>query len=647
MLTPFVCVEQRQKIHGVITMARITVPAYQYQERFVKLGSHETSYEYKNGALYISPKEKLKPFPQKLTDRLLQYAVSHPDRVFAAKRNTQGEWIKLTYAETANRAWRIAQALKNRQHLSTERPIVILSGNDLEHMTLSMGAMLAGIPFSAISPAYSLISKDFGKLKHIFDVLTPGLVFASDGEAFAPAIQTCLNNTDIEVITNSGTLGEQPCTAFASLLETEPVDIQEHYAQIDEHQIAKFLFTSGSTKMPKAVPTTHLMLCSNQQMLLQTFPEFEDTPPILVDWLAWHHTFGGSHNVGIAMYNGGTIYIDDGKPIPGKIEETIRNLKEISPTVYLNVPKGWEEITEALERDAELREKFFAKVKVLFFAGAALSEAGWNRLDKIAQEHCGERIRIMSGLGMTETAPSCVFTTGPKVMAGFIGYPAPGCEVKLAPQGDKLEFCVRGKNVMKHYWRLPHEQQADIFDEEGFYRTGDAVKLVAPNDPSQGLMYDGRIAEDFKLNTGTFVNVGTLRNKVLINGNQLIQDVCVTGSNLNAVGFLIFPKLGACAEYAGLSPKQENAQQILEHPKVQQWFRQFLLEFNKDATGSSNTVSMLYLMTESPQLDAGETTDKGNLNQSGILKRRATMVEELYAKHIKNPLIIRIPTLKP
>lgn len=626
-------------------MAHMTVHSQQYPERFVQLGSHETHAEYKNDILYISAKEQLKPYPQKLTDRLLQYAQTHPNRIFAAQRAPSGEWIELTYAETVNRAWCIAQSLKNYPHLSTERPIVILSGNDLQHLSLSMGAMLAGIPFSAVSPAYSLISKDFGKLKHIFDVLTPGLIFANDGNAFADAIQHCCHMQDIEIITSSGQLGGQACTAFSSLLDSEITDIKAHYARIDEHQIAKFLFTSGSTKMPKAVPTTHLMLCSNQQMLLQTFPEFETTPPILVDWLAWHHTFGGSHNVGIALYNGGTIYIDDGKPVPNKMQETIRNLKEIAPTVYLNVPKGWEEITTALEQDAELREKFFSRVKILFFAGAALSEAGWNRLDHIAQAHCGERIRIMSGLGMTETAPSCVFTTGPKVMVGFIGYPAPGCEIKLVPFGDKLEFCVRGKNVMKQYWRLPQEQQADIFDEEGFYRTGDAVVLVNADDPSQGLMYDGRIAEDFKLNTGTFVNVGTLRNKVLINGHLLIQDVCVTGSNLASIGFLIFPKLSACAEYAGLT-KSATAQKILTHPKVQQWFKQFLVEFNKNSTGSSNTVSMLYLMVEEPQLDAGETTDKGNLNQTGILKRRVALVQELYEKQIHNPLIIRIPTFK-
>ena len=622
---------------------QINATQSQDRERFVKLGQHGIDYTYQGQVLYIEPKEQLKSYPQKLTDRLIHFAQTKPDHIFAAKKNAQGEWIKLSYAETLQRAWHIAQALHSRQ-LNDERPLIILSGNDLEHLTLSMGAMLAGVPFSAISPAYSLISQDFGKLKHVFDVLTPGMVYASDGNAFAKAIQACAPK-DVEIVTNKGIVGNQICTSFQSLLDTSVSDVQEFYQTLDEHQIAKFLFTSGSTKLPKAVPTTHLMLCVNQQMLLQTFPEFEETPPVLLDWLSWHHTFGGSHNVGIALYNGGTIYIDDGKPVAGKFDETIRNLKEISPTVYFNVPKGWEELTEALENDAELRERFFAKVKILFFAGAALSEAGWNRLDKIAQAHCGEKIRIMSGLGMTETAPSCAFTTGPRVMAGFIGYPAPGCEIKLVPHGDKLEFCVRGKHVMKGYWRLNADQQSNIFDDEGFFHTGDAVRLVDPNDPSYGLMYDGRIAEDFKLNTGTFVNVGTLRNKVLIQGNLLIQDVCVTGSNLSSVGFLIFPKLDACAEYAGLDVKTHSATQILTHPKIQQWFRQFLMHFNKDATGSSNRVATLYLMTEPAQLDAGEVTDKGNLNQASITKRRLALIEEMYQKQMDNSLIIRIPTL--
>lgn len=626
-------------------MAQLNAASYTSPERMVKLGGHEINLHIDQDTIYMTPQETLQAYPEKLTDRLIENAERYPERIFAAKRNRQGQWVNLTYAETARRAWHIAQALHNRSGICTEHPILILSGNDLEHLVLSMAAMLAGVPFSAISPAYALVSKDYSKLKHVFDTLTPGMVFANDGQAFAAAIQNCADS-HVEVVTTSGMLGTQSCTSFQSLLDTPVGDIQTHYASLGKDQIAKFLFTSGSTKLPKAVPTTHQMLCANQQMLLQTFPEFAETPPVLLDWLSWHHTFGGSHNMGICLYNAGTIYIDDGKPVAGKFDETIQNLKEISPTVYLNVPKGWEELTEALENDAELRDKFFAKVKILFFAGAALSEAGWNRLDHIAQAHCGERIRIMSGLGMTETAPSCMFTTGPKVMAGFIGYPAPGCEVKLSPIGDKLELCVRGPHVMKHYWRLAAEQQANIFDEEGFFRTGDAVRLVDINDPTQGLMYDGRIAEDFKLNTGTFVNVGTLRNKALLLGNQLIQDVCVTGSNLSAIGFLIFPKIEACAAYAGLDLKQHQATEVLSHPKIRDWFKQFLLQFNQDATGSSNTVNMLYLMVDPAQLDAGEITDKGNLNQSKITQQRAALIEELYQAHKSHPLITRVPTLK-
>lgn len=622
-------------------MAQLNAASHTSPERLVKLGGHEINLHIDHDTIYMNPREALQAYPEKLTDRLIENAQRYPDRVFAAKRNQQGQWVNLTYGETAQRAWHIAQALHQRQTLSTQHPIVILSGNDLEHLILSMAAMFAGIPFSAISPAYSLVSKDYSKLKHVFNTLTPGMVFASDGQTFAAAIKSCAG-PEVEVVTLSGLLGEQTCSSFQSLIDTPISDIKTHYAGLSKDQIAKFLFTSGSTKLPKAVPTTHQMLCANQQMLLQTFPEFADTPPVLLDWLSWHHTFGGSHNVGICLYNAGTIYIDEGKPVAGKFDETIRNLKEISPTVYLNVPKGWEELTEALEHDAKLRDRFFDKVKILFFAGAALSEAGWNRLDRIAQSHCGERIRIMSGLGMTETAPSCMFTTGPKVMAGFIGYPAPGCEVKLSPIGDKLELCVRGPHVMKHYWRLPAEQQVDIFDQEGFFRTGDAVRLVDNNDPTQGLMYDGRIAEDFKLNTGTFVNVGTLRNKVLLLGNQLIQDVCITGSNLNAIGFLIFPKVDACAIYAGLDLTKHGVSLVLSHPKVRDWFQQFLLKFNQDATGSSNSVNMLYLMVDPPSLDAGEITDKGNLNQSKINQLRITLIEEMYHAHSINPLITRI-----
>lgn len=618
-------------------------------ERQVLLGSHEVSFYKKNDRLYISPTTKLQEYPQKLTDRLLSYAQSQPEKIFAAKRNIHGEWDKLSYAETLKRAWPVAQALRNREILSVDRPLIILSGNDLEHLVLSMAAMLAGVPFSAISPAYSLIAKDFEKLKHVLNVLTPGMVFASDSERFADALKLCIDHCShpVEIVTCSEEFAGLSCTSLKELIDTPIQDIQAHYERLDQHQIAKFLFTSGSTSAPKAVPTTHQMLCVNQQMLLQTFPEFAITAPVLVDWLSWHHTFGGSHNVGIALYNGGTIYIDDGKPVAGYFEQTIRNLKEISPTIYLNVPKGWEELTVALEQDAQLRNQFFSQVKILFFAGAALSATGWERLDRIAQQHCGERIRIMCGLGMTETAPSCTFSTGPHVMPGFIGHPAPGCEIKLSPTDGKLELCVKGPHVMQGYWRLDESKQDALFDEEGYYRTGDAVRLVDAEDPSLGLMYDGRIAEDFKLNTGTFINVGRLRNKALFLGHSFIHDICVTGSNLDAIGFLIFPKISECAAYVGASTQpnsmtDNDIKAILSHPDMRAWFEQFLSQFNQDATGSSNRVRMLYLMHIPARLDLGEITDKGNLNQAKVTSLRAHEIDALYDYTLQHPLIIRI-----
>ncbi|MBP6116420.1 MAG: feruloyl-CoA synthase [Neisseriaceae bacterium] len=612
---------------------RVDVP-----ERPVLLGGHEVAFEYRDEALYISPKEALQPFPQKLTDRLIQHAQTQPDKVFAAKRNAGGEWVRLSYAEVLNRAWRIAQSLHDRP-LGADRPLLILSGNDLEHLCLSLGAMLAGVPFSVISPAYSLVSKDFINLQHVVSLATPGMVFASDGQAFAAGIRQCVA-ADVEVVTLDGRLADAGCTAYAELLQAAPTSVQAHYQSLDEHCIAKILFTSGSTKLPKAVPTTHLMLCANQQMLLQTFPEFATTPPVLLDWLSWHHTFGGSHNLGVALYNGGTIYIDEGKPVAGKFDETIRNLKEISPTIYFNVPKGWEALTEALEQDEALRDRFFAQVKILFFAGASLSSTIWDRLDRLAEAHCGERIRIMCGLGMTETAPSCSFSTGPRVMAGFIGFPVPGCDLKVVPIGDKLEFRVKGPQVMKGYWRQDPDAQQEVFDEEGYFRTGDAVRLVDPDDPTQGLMYDGRLSEDFKLDTGTFVNAGSIRTRALVEGQPYVEDVCVTGANSHAVGLLVFPSLPACAHLAGMTVGVDGAEAILAAEPVRAWFKQFLVELNRAASGSANTVAMLALMATPPRFDLAEVTDKGNLNPNNIIKHRADLVNTLYQRQTDHPLML-------
>jgi feruloyl-CoA synthase len=363
-------------------------------------------------------------------------------------------------------------------------------------------------------------------------------------------------------------------------------------------------------------------------MLLQTFPEFAIEAPVLVDWLPWNHTFGGSHNVGIVLYNGGSLYLDDGRPTPQLFHETLRNLREISPTAYLTVPKGWEELVSALEQDAELRERFFARIKLFFFAGAGLSQAIWNRLDRVAERHCGERIRMMAGLGMTETAPSCTFTTGPLSLAGYVGLPAPGCEVKLAPVDGKLEARFRGPHVMPGYWRQD-ELNREAFDEEGYYRSGDALRFADPAHPEWGLMFDGRIAEDFKLSTGVFVSVGPLRTRVILQGAPYVQDVVITGPDRQRIGLLVFPNLPACRELAGL-PAGATIDEVLASAAVRDWLRGLLASLNRDATGLASHIAWASLMHEGPSLDAGEITDKGSLNQRAVLARRAELIDALY-----------------
>ncbi|MFM0363957.1 feruloyl-CoA synthase [Paraburkholderia sediminicola] len=589
---------------------------------------------------YLRAAEPLGEHPQRMTDRLASGAREHPERWLAARRGSDGQWIGLSYAKALQSARAIGQALLARD-LSVERPVVILSGNDLEHLQLALGAMWAGIPYAAISPAYALASGDFGKLRHTIDLLTPGLVFASGYDAFARAIDAVVP-ADVEVVAATGPKeprAARSVTLFSDLLNTTPDTVDSVQAAVSPDAIAKFLFTSGSTKLPKAVPTTHRMLCSNQQMLLETFPEFANVPPVLVDWLPWNHTFGGSHNAGIALYNGGTLYIDDGKPVNGKFEETLRNLREVAPTIYFNVPKGWEELAIALEQDAQLRETFFSSVKVYFFAGAGLSQAAWDRLERVTEQYCGERIRIMAGLGMTETSPSCLFTTGPIMRAGYVGSPAPGCEVKLAPVGDKLEARYRGPHVMAGYWRANSAEMDNAFDEEGYFCSGDALRFVDVERPELGLLFDGRLAEDFKLSSGTFVSVGPMRARVISEGAPYVQDVVVTGMNRDDVGLLVFPRLDDCRRLAGL-PLSASAREVIEAPVVRAHFAALLETLNRSATGGASTIARIRLMDVAPSLDLGEITDKGSINQRAVLTHRAALVEAMYDAAQRDPAVI-------
>jgi feruloyl-CoA synthase len=414
------------------------------------------------------------------------------------------------------------------------------------------------------------------------------------------------------------------------LLATVPTaEVDAAHARVGPDTIAKFLFTSGSTKLPKGVINTQHMLCSNQQMILQCFPALGQQRPVLIDWLPWNHTFGGNHNVGLTVYNGGTLYIDDGKPTPTLIGETLRNLREIAPTVYFNVPKGFEEIANALELDAALRERFFSKVQMLFFAGAGLSQPVWDKLDRMAELAYGERIRMLTGLGMTETAPFAICANGPQVKSGYVGLPAPGMELKLVPVDGKLEVRYRGPNVTPGYWRAP-DQTAEHFDAEGYYCSGDALKYIDTEHPQRGFAFDGRIAEDFKLATGTFVSVGPLRARVVAAGAPCVQDVVVAGINRNEIGLLVFPRLDSCRDLAGLPPTA-SAEQVLRSAPVRAFFQRLADQLYASGTGSASRVARAIVLEEPPHIDRGEVTDKGSINQRAVLSHRAELVERLYA----------------
>ena len=579
------------------------------------------------GILHMRSLETLEPMPERLLDRLVHWAQIRPGHTFIAARDSDGQWRRISYAQMLEDVRAIAQSLLG-YGLGAERPLAILSGNDIEHLQMALGAMYAGIPYCPVSPAYSLLSQDFAKLRHVCDLLQPGLIFVSDAAVYQRAVDAVLP-VDTPLVAVRGEMAGRPQVSFASLLEQPGgAEAQAAFMASGPDSIAKFLFTSGSTKLPKAVITTQRMLCANQQMLLQTFPVFAEEPPVLVDWLPWNHTFGGSHNLGIVLYNGGTLYLDGGKPTAQGFAETLRNLKEISPTAYLTVPKGWEELVTALETDSDLRARFFARIKLFFFAAAGLSQSIWDRLDRVAEQHCGERIRMMAGLGMTEASPSCTFTTGPLSMAGYIGLPAPGCEVRLVPVDGKLEGRFRGPHIMPGYWRAP-EQSAEAFDDEGFYRSGDAIKLADPCNPQWGLMFDGRLAEDFKLSSGVFVSVGPLRNRAVLEGSPYVQDLVIAAPDRECLGALVFARLYECRQLSGLPAAASDAQVLASKP-VRQWFADWLQRLNLQASGNASRLEWIALQDEAASIDRGEITDKGSINQRAVLQWRAAHVEALY-----------------
>ena len=586
------------------------------------------------GTHYLKADQDLQAFPDRLTDRLQHWAQIKPTQTLFARRikladGSLGDWRHVTYAEAWQTARNIAQGLINRG-LNTERPVVILSENSLEHALLALGCMVAGVPFVPTSPPYSLISQDYDKLKHVLRTVTPGLVFASDAR-YAKAIAATVSS-DMEIVMNEGGVEGKQVTAFAALCSTPATaQVDAAIAATGPDTIVKFLFTSGSTKLPKAVINTQRLWCANQQQMAQSMPVLAESPLVLVDWLPWNHTFGGNHNFGMVVFHGGTMYIDDGKPTPALMHETLRNLREIAPTVYFNVPTGFEAIALAMKTDDLLRKTLLSRVQMFFYAGAALAQPIWDSLYESQEREVGERIVMGTGLGMTESGPFGIFVTNPYVNAGDLGVPTPGLELKLVDMGGKTEVRYRGPNITPGYWRNAEETKAS-FDDEGFFCTGDAVKWIDETDVHLGLKFDGRIAEDFKLATGTFVSVGPLRGKIIAAGAPYIQDVVLTGINLKEVGAMVFPT-PAVRALSGMAADAPLAD-VLGSEAVLAHFQKVLNDLAKTATGSANRIARMCLLSEPPTIDKGEITDKGSINQRAVLSHRADTVAALHEERL-------------
>jgi feruloyl-CoA synthase len=602
--------------------------------RDVAFGPYGASIERRaDGSVLLRAHEPLGEHPAAFTAHLLRWAAERGQHTFLAQRErsaaTPGPrpWRRLTYADALQRVQRLAGALLELG-LSAQRPLALLSGNDLEHALLTLAAMHAGIPAAPISPSYSLLDPSASRVEHALELLTPGLVFAADAQPYANAIARAVP-ASVPVLLVRGALARERVLRFDDL-QAAPAGsrVDEAHRRVDGDTIAKFLFTSGSTRAPKAVINTHRMLCANQQMYAQCYPFLEHTPPVLVDWLPWHHTAGGNSNLGLVLRNGGAMYIDEGKPTEHGLAETVMNLKDVSPTAIYTVPKGLEMLAGRMEADDELRHSVFARLQLIFAAGAAMPMSVIEHIDRLAVRTIGCRVPMTMGLGMTESAPFAISHHRPGWRAGAIGLPAPGLQVKLAPQAGKLEVRYRGPSITPGYWRQD-ELRAEAFDDEGFFRSGDAATWIDEADPTRGLRFDGRLAEDFKLVSGTWVNVGAVRAAALATALPYVHDVVVTGDGRDGLGLLVF--LAPAASALATESASPGAAGLAADRGVRAWAQTWLDALAAQGSGSSNRVVRAMLMSEPASAARGEITDKGSLSQRAVLRERAALVEALHA----------------
>jgi len=585
-----------------------------------------------DGTILLQSNHKLKAYERHIPALLAKWAAEAPDRIWLAQRKGPSrDWVKVTYGEARKQVDAVTQALLDRG-FGPDKAVMILSSNSIEFALLTMAAMQARAPVAPVSPAYSVMSRDHAKLKYVFDLIRPGMVFVQNGEIYSGALES-LDLDGVLLVHVDKAPPQRQSLPWSELVATQPTDaVAKSVAAIEPRTVGKFLFTSGSTGMPKAVINTQEMMCANVAMgqMARTRPANAPSP-VHLDWLPWNHTMGGNATFQGNLAEGGTTWIDDGKPLPGLFEETLRNLREVSPTSFANVPAGYAMLATALEKDDGLAKKFFKNLNSLAYGGATLPDDLYERMEALAVKHTGYRVPFTTGWGSTETAPTATSVHWASERVGLIGLPYPGVQLKLVPTGEEGRYELRLKSVIvtPGYYKQP-ELTAKMFDEEGFYMIGDAGRFVDPEDPNQGLIFDGRVVEDFKLLSGTFVLVGTLRTTAIAAATPVLQDAVVCGEGRDEVGLLGFPNFAACRKVAGDDGARLTNEELLAHPAVVETVQTGLARMNADSKGSSMKVRRVLLMTEAPSVDGHEITDKGYINQRATLERRKTLVDKLY-----------------